>query len=528
MKGNRTRWLAAGIGGAAIATAAGFTGWQIAERPAVASVSPAADSSVPTSAPSITVNLEHVGRLRDLRVRVDGQDRTAAVRAARDRLMVPTEGLDDGVHTVDVEFRTSNLVRRRVREQWEFTVDTQAPSLSARSPVDGKISSRKAVKFTGRAEPGSTVSVSWGNGRSTSGTATEAGAYALTARLPEGRVATTVAARDAAGNATRTTTRVLVDTIAPKITLDRVSPAAVVTDTSSPRITGLVVKDNPGELTFGASVNGAKVLEVSGASALPPPDQDLIEASAVTAPLEVDGRRFSVSVGELPQGLNRIKVWAKDPAGNVASATTKVLVNSSEEFGSQDMRLGARGTDAKQLNERLKDAKVLKGATPATFGPRTQQALIRYQKRFKLPQTGAFDTRTRNAMVGRIVVTISTRTLRLIRDGRVFKQYKIAVGSSAHPTPTGSYQVIDKQVDPAWFPPDSPWAEGLGPIPAGPGNPLGTRWIGTSAPAIGIHGTYADYSIGTAASHGCMRMHIPEVEQLYEYVVLGMPVVIKS
>ncbi|MEZ5079224.1 MAG: Ig-like domain-containing protein [Thermoleophilia bacterium] len=243
MRGNRTRWLAAGIGGAAIATAAGFTGWQFAERPAVASVSPAADSSVPTSAPSITVNLEHVDRLRDLRVRVDGQDRTTAVRAARDRLMVPTEGLDDGAHTVEVEFRTSNLVRRRVREQWEFTVDTRAPNLSARSPQDGKISSRKAVKFTGRAEPGSTVSVNWGNGRSATGTATEAGAYALTARLPEGRVATTVAARDAAGNATRTTTRVIVDTIAPKITLDQTRPAAVVTDTASPRITGLVVKD---------------------------------------------------------------------------------------------------------------------------------------------------------------------------------------------------------------------------------------------------------------------------------------------
>ena len=80
--------------------------------------------------------------------------------------------------------------------------------------------------------------------------------------------------------------------------------------------------------------------------------------------------------------------------------------------------------------------------------------------------------------------------------------------------------------DPTWIPPDSPWAKGLEPIPAGPGNPLGTRWIGTSAPGVGIHGTPSDWSIGTHASHGCIRMHIWQVEQLYEYVKVGMPVII--
>jgi lipoprotein-anchoring transpeptidase ErfK/SrfK len=56
---------------------------------------------------------------------------------------------------------------------------------------------------------------------------------------------------------------------------------------------------------------------------------------------------------------------------------------------------------------------------------------------------------------------------------------------------------------------------------------LGTRWIGTSAPAIGIHGTYATGSVGTRASHGCIRMHIPDVEELYEQVALGMDVQFK-
>ena len=57
--------------------------------------------------------------------------------------------------------------------------------------------------------------------------------------------------------------------------------------------------------------------------------------------------------------------------------------------------------------------------------------------------------------------------------------------------------------------------------------PDGSRWIGTSAPDVGIHGTPDDASIGTYASHGCIRMHIPEVEQLYEHVALGMTVIIK-
>jgi lipoprotein-anchoring transpeptidase ErfK/SrfK len=108
------------------------------------------------------------------------------------------------------------------------------------------------------------------------------------------------------------------------------------------------------------------------------------------------------------------------------------------------------------------------------------------------------------------------------------KTYEIAIGQPAYPTPTGTYEVVTKQKNPTWIPPSSPWAKGLGPIPPGPGNPLGTRWIGTSAPAVGMHGTYADYSVGTPASHGCLRMHIPDVEELYDQVSVGMPVIIRS
>jgi lipoprotein-anchoring transpeptidase ErfK/SrfK len=105
--------------------------------------------------------------------------------------------------------------------------------------------------------------------------------------------------------------------------------------------------------------------------------------------------------------------------------------------------------------------------------------------------------------------------------------YPIAVGTSSHPTPVGNFRVIQKQVNPTWFPPSSPWAAGLGPVPPGPSNPLGTRWIGTSAPAIGMHGTPVPSSIGTRASHGCIRMYMRDVERLYSQVSIGTPVYIR-
>ena len=159
----------------------------------------------------------------------------------------------------------------------------------------------------------------------------------------------------------------------------------------------------------------------------------------------------------------------------------------------------------------------------------TARSVRNYQRVHKIPQSGVFGPNTRTAFVGRIVVTLSKFRLQLIRDGKVVKSFRVAVGQPAFPTPSGTYRIVNKQRDPTWTPPPgSSWAKGLGPIPPGPGNPLGTRWMGTSAPFVGIHGTYADYSIGTRASHGCIRMHIKDVEALYDEVSVGMPVLLRA
>jgi lipoprotein-anchoring transpeptidase ErfK/SrfK len=117
--------------------------------------------------------------------------------------------------------------------------------------------------------------------------------------------------------------------------------------------------------------------------------------------------------------------------------------------------------------------------------------------------------------------------LRLWKNLEVAKTYTIAVGQAGLETPAGQYSIDDKQVNPSWHVPDSPWAGDLAGkvIPPGPEDPLKARWMGFYSGA-GIHGTDDVSSLGTAASHGCVRMSIPDVEELYDQVPLGTPIYI--
>jgi hypothetical protein len=125
-----------------------------------------------------------------------------------------------------------------------------------------------------------------------------------------------------------------------------------------------------------------------------------------------------------------------------------------------------------------------------------------------------------------IVIHRESRRLRLYRGMRLWRNFGIAVGQSSYPTPIGRFEIIVMHRNPWWFPPASPWAQGAAPIPPGPGNPLGTRWMGLSSPGVGIHGTPDPASIGYSASHGCIRMHIPSAEWLFRRVEVGTPVYI--
>jgi L,D-transpeptidase-like protein/putative peptidoglycan binding protein len=126
-----------------------------------------------------------------------------------------------------------------------------------------------------------------------------------------------------------------------------------------------------------------------------------------------------------------------------------------------------------------------------------------------------------------IVIGRDSHRLRLFDGRSLVREFGVATGQSSYPTPTGTFSIVTMQRDPWWIPPpNSAWAQGAKPIPPGPGNPLGTRWMGLSAAAVGIHGTPDAASIGYSASHGCIRMRIPDAAWLFEHVEVGTPVVI--
>jgi lipoprotein-anchoring transpeptidase ErfK/SrfK len=125
-----------------------------------------------------------------------------------------------------------------------------------------------------------------------------------------------------------------------------------------------------------------------------------------------------------------------------------------------------------------------------------------------------------------IVIHRGENRLRLYDGMKLHRTFGVATGESRYPTPIGNFRIVVKWRNPWWYPPASDWAKDAEPIPPGPGNPLGTRWMGLSVPAVGIHGTPDPASIGYSVSHGCIRMRIPEAEWLFNEVEIGTPVYI--
>jgi lipoprotein-anchoring transpeptidase ErfK/SrfK/uncharacterized membrane protein len=132
------------------------------------------------------------------------------------------------------------------------------------------------------------------------------------------------------------------------------------------------------------------------------------------------------------------------------------------------------------------------------------------------------------AKYGTIITVDRTNfRLRLWKRLKLSKTYEIAVGRAGLETPAGVYTIEDKQVNPSWHVPNSTWAGKLAGkvIPPGPADPIKARWMGI-ADGAGIHGTDEIDSLGSAASHGCIRMAIPDVIDLYDRTPYGTTVYI--
>lgn len=127
-----------------------------------------------------------------------------------------------------------------------------------------------------------------------------------------------------------------------------------------------------------------------------------------------------------------------------------------------------------------------------------------------------------------LTVDRSSFQLKLWKDLKLAKTYPVALGAAGYDTPTGLYTIQSKQVDPVWSVPNSDWAGDLAGqvIPGGvPENPLKARWLGVNG-SVGIHGTAESGSLGSAASHGCIRMDVSDVIDLYDRVDVGTPIYI--
>ena len=126
-----------------------------------------------------------------------------------------------------------------------------------------------------------------------------------------------------------------------------------------------------------------------------------------------------------------------------------------------------------------------------------------------------------------LLLRIGENKLYLYEDGKIVRTYTVATGQPEYPTPTGIYEITEKRYMPTWVNPDpTGWGAGMpASIGPGPGNPLGTRALNWSASGIRFHGTEATYSLGYNASHGCVRMAMADVEELYDLVEVGTPIV---
>jgi lipoprotein-anchoring transpeptidase ErfK/SrfK len=221
-----------------------------------------------------------------------------------------------------------------------------------------------------------------------------------------------------------------------------------------------------------------------------------------TVPARVSYDRGAVSdlVKRVEKGLNR-------PARD-----------ADVEFPSLETIESKRGLKvrAKRLQRRLAQALVEPGA----------ERRVRAPAKVLQPKVTTAELEQKYPVI--LVADRSSFQLHLYERLKLSRTYTVAVGALGFDTPAGLYHIQNKAVDPAWSVPNSDWAGSLAGtvVPGGvPENPLKERWLGIYDGA-GIHGTDQTYSLGTAASHGCIRMAIPDVIELYDKVPVGAPIYI--
>ena len=306
--------------------------------------------------------------------------------------------------------------------------------------------------------------------------------------------------------------------------------AGVVAATTSGTTTGTTTTA-PQTIAPGVSIGGVNVGDLTA-------DEAIVEVNAAFAePLVLIAPRSRLAV--TPKRLGAVAA-ARAAVTRALTATAgtvlKLRVSLSRARTSNYLAVVARRFDRKPVDSQL----VLRHMRPWVSKQQTGRVLRRQRAMASIFTALAANERlplrleflqlkpriTRSSIGPVIVIRRGSNRLYLYKGMRFQRVFGVATGQSAYPTPLGSWHVVVKWRNPWWYPPNSPWAKGEKPVPPGPGNPLGTRWLGLSASGVGIHGTPDDTSIGYSASHGCIRMHIPDAEWLFNHVTVGTPVFI--
>jgi L,D-transpeptidase-like protein/putative peptidoglycan binding protein len=178
---------------------------------------------------------------------------------------------------------------------------------------------------------------------------------------------------------------------------------------------------------------------------------------------------------------------------------------------------------ASHPGRKLRDVRLTDELREAVAGGRSRTVAVRVHK--TAPEVTTEEVASRYPSY--LTLDRGSFTLRLFKDLELTRTYTVAVGQEGLETPEGIYEIQAMEEEPTWYVPESDWAGDLAGqvIPPGPDNPIKARWMAIFEGA-GIHGTEEVESLGSAASHGCVRMSIPDVEELYAEVEVGTPIFI--
>jgi lipoprotein-anchoring transpeptidase ErfK/SrfK len=309
----------------------------------------------------------------------------------------------------------------------------------------------------------------------------------------------------------------------------------------------------------GVTINGIDVGGLTPAQARAKLQRTLLDPLSRPVSVRYKGRRFTLTTEQasvavdLDGSVDRAmeasttgnvftRTW-REVRGTELDARVEAKINYSEDAVRRVVARVERKLEIQARDARLDLERGRVEPTPSRDGLDVRAAALRKSIRSELLDMGS----TRIARVKTRVVepTVTTEQLAekypaiiivnrggfrlsFYKDLKLQKSYGIAVGQVGLETPAGLYHVQNKAVDPAWHVPNSDWAGDLAGtvVPSGsPQNPLKARWMGIYDGA-GIHGTDVTGSIGSAASHGCIRMLIPDVIELYDQVPVGAPVYI--